>query len=144
MAIKSALALGKINEPFSHSIWEPDSDIRTGVWSISLQKILIKFEEEAKKEFSICTKTNLVEQNERDKQGNILIIKTCLGLFSCKGKVGEEIVFQNSNAQFFNINRPEDEIFVIPENPLTKKPFPKEKEKKPHIIGCYFVYKRIQ
>ena len=89
-------------------------------------------------------KTNLVEQNERDKQGNIIISKTCLGLFSCKGKVGEEIVFQNSNAQFFNINRPEDEIFVIPENPLTKKPFPKEKEKKPHIIGCYFVYKRIQ
>lgn len=139
MATKSAFVSGKINEDISTIIWEPDTDIRTGVWAICLQKIVLKFAEKVAKETSICVKTNLVEQNERDKHGNLKIIQSCLGLFSCKGDLDEEKVYNNQVNQFFTITKPENELVVQIENPLTK-----ERIKKTHTIGCYFIYKRLQ
>ena len=141
MATKSAFVIGNINEDFSQLIWEPETDIRTGVWAICLQKVVIRLGEPIAKEISFCVKTNLVEQNQRDKHGNLNVIKTCLGLFSCKGEVGEEIVLQNHDSQFFIITRPENEIIIQTENPLTKEKI-KTHSTNTHKIGCYFVYKR--
>jgi hypothetical protein len=139
MATRSAFVIGKINQDFSHSIWEPDTDIKIGVWGICLQKVVIKLKAKVKDEFCFCVKTNFVEQNERDKQGRFNVIKTCLGLFSCKGEVNEEIVITNSNCQYFTITRPENDLIISIDNPLTKKIIETE-----HAIGCYFVIKRLQ
>ena len=143
MAVKSVFVLGNITEEFSKQIWEPETDIRSGVWEISLQKVVIKLSKNIDNQFSFCVKTNLVEQNERDKQGKLNVTKTCLGLFSCQGKKDEEIVLQN-NAQFFTITRPENEIIVSIENSFTSKKFEnKNSSETVHKIGCFFVYKRI-
>lgn len=143
MAVKSVFVLGNITEEFSKQIWEPETDIRSGVWEICLQKVVIKLSKNVDNQFSFCVKTNLVEQNERDKQGNLNVTKTCLGLFSCQGKKDEEIVLQN-NVQFFTITRPENEISIIIDNPLTSKKFEnKTSTDTPHKIGCFFVYKRL-
>ena len=139
MATKGAFVCGNINEEISHLIWEPDTDIRTGIWAICLEKVVIKLSKKLTKETSFCVKTNLVEQNEKDKYGNLKIIKTCLGLFSCKGEEQEEIVLTNHVLQFFNITRPENELIIEFENP-----FSKTKISESHKIGCYFIYKRIQ
>lgn len=145
MAVKSVFVSGKICEEFSKNIWEPETDIRSGVWAISLQKVVIKLSKDVKKQFSFCVKTNLVDQNERDVYGNLKVIKTCLGLFSIKGNGEDEIVIQNNNAQFFTITRPDNELIVIVDKPLTNDTFkpPSAPTEKAHELGCYFVYKRL-
>jgi len=139
MATRSAFVFGKINEEISGSVWEPDTDIRIGVWGICLQKVVIKLAENVKTDFCFCVKTNFVEQNERDKQGKLKVTNTCVGLFSCKGSVADEIVLTNSNCQYFTITRPEIDLIISIDNPLTKKKITTE-----HEIGCYFVIKRLQ
>lgn len=143
MAVKSVFVTGDITEDFSKQIWEPEADIRSGIWEISLQKVVIKLSKNVDNQFSFCVKTNLVEQNERDKQGKLNVTKTCLGLFSCHGKKDEEIVLQNI-AQFFTITRPENEITITIDNPLNSTKFKKENtEEVVHKVGCFFVYKRV-
>ena len=140
MATRSAFFLGTLKEEFSHSVWEPDTDIKIGVWGICLQKVVVQLQKDVKKEFSFCVKTNFVEQNERDKQGRFNVIKTCLGLFSVKGKAEEEIVLTNSNCQYFAINRPENDLIISIDNPIDPKKTIIDGSK----IGCYFVIKRLQ
>lgn len=145
MATKSALVSGEIDKELTYTIWEPETDIRSGIWAISLQKVIIKFGYKTDRQFSFCVKTNFVEQNERDKAGNLIRINTCLGLFSSKGSKDEEIFIQNNNAQFFTITNPENDLIVNVENPFTKEKIikPDQPESKAHKIACYFVYKRI-
>jgi hypothetical protein len=144
MATKSAFVFGTFDEEIIHNLWEPETDIRIGVWSINLQKVVVKFTEKIEKEFCFCVKSNFVEQNERDKQGKLNVIKSCLGIFSCKGDKDEEIVLENNNSQFFTITRPENELIVTIESPLTKKKVEKETTAVKHKIGCYFIVKRLK
>ena len=67
-----------------------------------------------------------------------------MGLFSIKGNAEDEIVIQNNNAQFFTRTRPENELTVIVDKPLTNDAFkPPVVTEKAHELGCYFVYKRL-
>lgn len=140
MSVKSILVTGKLSSDLTYAIWDPEtSDIKRGIWAISLEKVILKYEEDQSKYFSFCVKTNLVCQTTQDQQGRINHLNTCLGIFSSKGSQGDEMLVHNVNQTWFQITVPANELRVFIENPLDG-----EKITKKLKLALYFLYKRLQ
>lgn len=140
MSVKSVLVTGDLSSNLSYPIWDPEtSDIKRGVWAISLEKVIVKYSKDQPKYFSFCVKTNLVTQTTQDQQGRINHLNTCLGIFSSKGSDKDEMLTHNVNQTWFQITVPANELRVFIESPFDGK-----KIEKPCQMALYFLYKRIQ
>jgi len=135
------LVKGKLSENIIYQIWDPDSDIRNGIWAICLEKVIVKFQADQKVFISFCVKTNLVDQTKQDLQGRVNKLNTCLGVFSCKGNKTDEVLVHNVNQTWFPINVPSTELQVFLENPFSEGVPTLSPET---TFAFYFLYKRLQ